>query len=193
MKKLSVLVVLICSFLTLSAVAEQKEISAKRPSSEAAVTKLEAFYSKKGTLFIKDFYSVGELTSKHGSVATIQALVMFSPGREADRTKGLKMDIPGLQSVADVFIDQDEIPGIIKAITYQIDLASKWKDQEKHYTEVNYMTTGGLEVGFFQKGKEMTPYLSAEHGRLVFFFTSMEALVQTRTVFENGLKILGSK
>lgn len=193
MRRISILVALICFFLTLSAAAEQKEGTGKRPSVESGATKLEAFYSKKGALFIKDFYSVGELTSKHGSIATIKALVMYSPGREGDRSKGLKMEIPGLQIVADVFIDQEEISGIIKAINYQMGLVEKWKDQDKYYTEVNYITTGGLEIGFYQKGNQVTPYLSAEHGRSVFFFTSMDDVMKVKVLFEDGFKILSPK
>lgn len=56
-------------------------------------TKLESFLAKKGKLIVKDFYKLGEISSKYGSKVDFNALVIYEPGQETQKIRGLKVEV----------------------------------------------------------------------------------------------------
>ena len=101
-----------------------KESTDNKSDSLKNITKLEKFLSKKGELFVKDFYKVGTIhsnTNLKGSME-IEALVIYNPGEEDKRIKGLKIDMKetkyseysSYDKNATVFLDMDGFQPLLK-------------------------------------------------------------------------------
>ena len=135
MKKLLIVVLCILVLVPLITSAEvKKEDKAKEPA-----TKLEAFLAKKGKLIIKEFYDPGEVAGRYGSKIEFTALVIYEPGQETQRVRGLKIEVTegGRYERSNTsFLDLEEIESLSKAIEYMVDLSARWKDINKEYTEV---------------------------------------------------------
>jgi len=125
------------------------------------LTKLEAFLAKKGILVIKEFYDLGEVSGEYGSKVRVDAIIVYEPGKETQRIKGLRIEVfDGERSQAS-FLDIDEAESLSKALQYMIDLAKRWKKASRKYTEVIFSTKGGFKIGFYQSGNYQTSFVSS--------------------------------
>jgi hypothetical protein len=178
-------------FVTGETLAQMKEED--RPKEPP--TKLEAFLAKKGKLVIKDSYELGELR-KLGTV-TFDALVLYEPGMEAQKIKGIRVEItePGrVERKRISFLDLDEIESASKAISYMADLAEKWRGQTREaYTEVTFSTKGDFKVGFFQKGQKRSLYLYAGYVAQASSFMEVEDFPALKNILDKGLSLLRQK
>ena len=171
---------------------QKKEDKAKEPA-----TKLEAFLAKKGRLIIKEFYDLGEVAGRYGSKIEFTALVIYEPGQESQRVRGLKIEVTegGRYERSNTsFLDLEEIESLSKAIEYMVDLSAKWKDMNKEYTEVVFSTRGDFQIGFFQQGTKQVAFASSGYiGKASCFFSSMQDLSSVKVLADRGLEILREK
>jgi hypothetical protein len=160
-------------------------------------TKLEAFLAKKGTLIIKDVYNLGEINGKYGGKITFSALVIYEPGQESQKIRGLKIEITGagrFERSNTSFLDLEEIQSLSKAIEYMVNVSAKWKDTSKEYTEVIFSTKGYFNIGFYQKGIEQTGFTSSGYiGETTCFLSSIQDLISIKTIVDKGLNLLNTK
>lgn len=158
---------------------------------ESHQTRLEAFLAKKGTLLIKDIHSLGTLDGKHGSKIAFEAIVLYEPGQEKGKTRGLKIEVSGgdqFKRQGTSFLDLDEVEDLSKAMHYMVDLSSKWKGTAKEYSEVVFSTKGHFNAGFYQLGQEQGAFASnGIGGGASCFFLSPSDLSSVRNIVEEGL------
>ena len=190
------LIVVLCALMFLpplvASAQDNKESEAKEPA-----TKLEAFLAKKGKLIVKDSYRLGEVTGRYGSKIEFSALVIYEPGQESQRIRGLKIEVTegGKYERSNIsFLDLEEIESLSKALEYMSSLSVKWKDIEKDYTEVVFSTKDDFDIGFYQSGIKQGVFSSSGYiGKATCFFSSMQDLSSIKTIADEGLKLLNKK
>jgi len=57
---------------------------------KSPTTKIGSFLAKKGRVVVKDFYTVGTVYGRYGTSVEISGLVIYEPGQEAQRIRGLR-------------------------------------------------------------------------------------------------------
>jgi hypothetical protein len=129
--------------------------------------------AKKGEIVVKDFYSAGSLR-KTGEME-LEGLVLYQPGQEAQRVKGLKISVKesgSLEREDSSFLDMDEVESLSKAIGYMQTLSQKWANgAEAPYTEVTFHSKGDFQMGFYQKGARTGAFAkSGSIGSATMFF-----------------------
>jgi len=157
-------------------------------------TKLEAFLAKTGTLFVKDFYNLGKIRGL-GTIE-LKALVTYQPGQETLTIHGLTIEVTEagrLEFSGTSFLDLEEIESLSKAIAYMLDLSEKWKDTDKEYTEVIFLTKGYFKAGFYQKGTKQQAFASSGYiaGRTCGL--SMNDLASLKALVDQGAALLATK
>lgn len=189
------LIIVLCALVLLPMIASaqgENEGETKEPP-----TKLEAFLAKKGNLIVKDFYKLGEVAGRYGSKIEFSALVIYEPGQESQRIRGLKIDITegGKYERSNTsFLDLEEIESLSKALEYMGDLSAKWQNIKKEYTEVVFSTKDDFNIGFYQIGSEQVSFSTIGYiGKATCFFFSMQDLNSVKTIADKGLKLLNEK
>lgn len=188
------LFIILCALIVmpLTASAQVKE----EAKVEEPATRLGAFLAKKGKLIIKDFYELGEVAGRYGSKIEFDALVIYEPGQEDQRVRGIKIEVSGgrkYERSDTSFLDFEEVESLSKAIEYTIDLSSKWKNVDKEYTEVIFSTKDDFQIGFFQEGTERFSFASSGHIGKVMCYFSLEQLSSIKSIVDKGLNILKEK
>lgn len=193
MKKFLIVVFSALVLLPLIASAQvKKEGEYKEPA-----TKLEAFFGKKGELIVKDFYKLGEVAGRYGSKIEFSVLVIYEPGKESQRIRGLKIEVSegGRYERSNTsFLDLEEIESLSKALEYMGELSARWKDIKKEYTEVVFSTKDDFRIGFYQTGNELTAISSSGYiVKASCFFSSLQDLNSVKTIVDKGLRLLSEK
>ncbi len=127
-------------------VADAQQPEAK----QKANTKLEVFMSRVGGIIVKESHELGRL---HDTI--VGTLILYEPGQEAEREKGLKIEVLGGRGRESIcFLDIEEIVELKRALDYMLKVEEKWKGERRDYTEVIFTTKGNLRTGFYlDKGK----------------------------------------
>ena len=189
------LIIVLCALVLLPMIASAQGENEGEPKEPP--TKLEAFLAKKGNLIVKDFYKLGEVAGRYGSKIEFSALVIYEPGQESQRIRGLKIDITegGKYERSNTsFLDLEEIESLSKALEYMGDLSAKWQNIKKEYTEVVFSTKDDFNIGFYQIGSEQASFSTIGYiGKATCFFFSMQDLNSVKTIADKGLKLLNEK
>jgi hypothetical protein len=160
-------------------------------------TKLEAFLAEKGELIVKDFYNLGQINGKYGSQIKLDAMVIYKPGEETSKVRGLRIEITEGGEYAQSntsFLDLEEMDELSKAISYMVDLMTKWQNVNKQYTEVIFSTKGDFQIGFYQKGTEAFSFSSCGYiQKASCYFSSMAALNSIKISIDKGTELLSEK
>lgn len=172
-------------------------VSSLALAEEKPATQLEAFLSKKGNLIVKDSYNLGELPCNYGAKLTLDALVIYSPGQEGQKTKGLRIEITDGSKYSKShtsFLDMEEIESLSNAITYMTKLMNDWSSVNKEYTEVIFSTKGDYQIGFFQGGTKQTVFSSSgQVGQVTCFLNATSDLSVVKKMVDKGIEILKEK
>lgn len=184
--------------LALSLAIPSNLFSQQNPAQpQEPATKLEAFLTKKGQLIVKDFYSLGKINGKFGAVIKFDALVVYQPGHEAQRIRGLRIEITEgdrLEISNASFLDMDELESLAKAISYMNDLLAKWQTENKEYTEVIFMTKGDFRIGFYQQGNLLNAFSSSGHIRSATIYLNwVKDLTAVKDIVDKSIKLLSEK
>jgi hypothetical protein len=193
MKK--ILFIVLCAVVLISLIASgqtKEEGKTKEP-----VTKLEAFLAKKGKLIVKDSYDLGEVAGRYGQKIILQSMIIFEPGLESQRIRGLRIEINegGQYERSNTsFLDLDEIDSLSKALEYMVSLSTKWKDENMEYKEVIFSTKDDFKIGFYQAGIKQAAFSSSGYiGKTDCFFSSIQDLSSLKSMIDKGLKLLSEK
>jgi len=156
-------------------------------------TKLEQFLAKKGKLIIKDSHEAGVLKGQYGTKITVDALSIYEPGKEADKIRGLRIEVyeGGRLERSDIsFLDMDEVESLSQAITYMITLLEKWQGKNREYTEVIFSTKGDFELGFYQKGTEVQAFSKSGIIGAASCYFSTNDLPNLKAIIDRGRSLL---
>lgn len=160
-------------------------------------TKLESFLAERGKLIVKEFYTLGEVRGSYQTSVKLSAVVLYTPGEEDERVRGLRFTVEGggtLKRSNISFLDLEEIEGLSKAIDYVISLSEKWEAVQKDYTEVEFSTEGDLTIGFYQRGIKQKAFMSSGRiGRVMVHFSKVEKLHSIKVMADRSLKLLSEK
>jgi hypothetical protein len=175
-------------FMLASTFAYGQEQSKKEPA-----TKMEQFLSKKGKLIIKDSHGAGVLKGQYGTKITVDALTIYEPGKEAEKIRGLRIEVyeGGRLERSDIsFLDMDEVESLSQAISYMITLLQKWQGTNREYTEVIFSTKGDFKLGFYQKGSEVSSFSkSGVIGAASCYFQTND-LSNLKAIIDKGKSLL---
>jgi hypothetical protein len=153
---------------------------------EAPKTKLETFLATKGSMVVKDFYELGSVRGM-----SIDALVIYEPGKEGTKIKGLRAEITDggrLSNSHSSFLDMDELESLAGALDYMGKLMGEWKGHKREaYTEVTFQTKGDFKLGFFQKGDDQRLFASSGIIGKADFFGTAEDLPKIRTLLGQAI------
>jgi hypothetical protein len=163
-----------------------------------STTKVGLFLASKGKLLIKQFYEIGKVTGSYGTNIKFDALLLFEPGQEDQRIRGIKITIKSEdkhgEKESTSFLDMDEMESLSKAIDYALNLIEKWKNITSEYTEVIFCTRDDFKVGFYQKGTEQTCFSSSGYvSKVSCFFPSTDCLKEIKEIINKGIALLVTK
>ena len=186
---INLLIVLLSSSVILSQVEDEEK-------SKESSTKIETFLSQKNIMIIKDSYKLGELNVK-GRI-TFSALVIYQPGKENNRIKGIMVvadEFSTVKKKSNVsYLDMDELENFSKAVSYMIELSGKWENVDREpYTVVKYTTEGNFKLGFYQDGDDRMVFATCGTVFPASVFLQIEDLTQINSFIENGISILNQK
>ena len=149
-------------FLVIFCIMGCPSILAAEAQQSTPSTQLEAFSSKTGEIVVKDSYAIGTITGEYGSRVKILAEVIYSPGKEQQRVKGMRVELYDggkFEKTAICFLDMDELNEFSKACLYIDDLMNKWKDTSRQYTEVTFYSKDKLKFGFYHEETEQQAFI----------------------------------
>lgn len=169
---------------------------AQEPVKEAPQqTKMEGLLAKTGEILIKEFYELGRVSGV-GRV-TMEAVVLTPPAEETARLRGMRIEVntEGRGDRADMsFLDFEEVEMLAKVLEYMTQLALKWRSVDKQeYSEVEFATTGGMRIGFYQRRRDQGAFVSSGDQLAARAFIDIEDLEKIRTAVLRGLSLLNSK
>ena len=127
-----------------------------------------------------------------------EAVVFYEPGKEENRTRGLKITFSELKSYGEqtesAFLDLEELESLSQALDYMSGLKEKWNSMPKEYTEVVFETKGNFKTGFYQQGTKATPFASAGYGNgISCFLNDIKQLSAIKVKIDSGIKLLKEK
>lgn len=180
-------------FLCLASLVIPVSTFAQKQAKPLPSTKLEQFLSKKGKLIVKDSFDSGTLSGQYGTKISVDALMIYEPGKEKEKICGLRIEVEGagrLERSDTSFLDLEEVESLSKAISYMINLVDNWKSKSRNYTEVIFSTKGDFRLGFYQKGTEMTGFAqSGTRGTATCYF-SVTNLSELKGIIDRGNSLL---
>jgi len=164
------------------------------PKSEAR-TQLEAFLTQKGSILVKVFHPLGVVPASYGASADLDAVVIYEPGKEVQRRRGIKItvkEVGRLEREETSFLDLEEIDSLIKGLDYMAKASTEWAGSQRDYSEMVFMTKGDLQVGFYtDKGKTQAFIKSGTIGSATAYMQG-DGLKSLRERLEAGLLHLQS-
>lgn len=157
---------------------------------------LEEMLGRKSALLWKEYYQIGSCLGRYGDQLSLEAVVVAESGRETDRLRGLRIKVHNKddKSYAIALVDLVEIESLSGALGHMLETAAKWKNAQREYSEMSYMTAGDFEIGFYQIGLEQTVFASC--GSIeskTIFFNSPDDLGALRKLIDNAHKLLMTK
>ena len=161
-------------------------------------TQLQAFLAKRGAIIVKEDMCIGRLSALYSVVCEFTAIVVWQPGSESDKFKGvqvcLKRSDDGNEESEAAFLDLDELDSLSTALTYLVDAARKWSGETREYIEMTYKSADDFRVGFYQNQRKQVPFISAGHGGgLCGFLSSIEDLTRLKTLSDSAISKLRDK
>ncbi len=158
-------------------------------------SKIKATLSDKGKILIKDFYSLGTIKCLPSGTMEISALVLYEPGKEAERQRGVKITINSGDAEKrsnSIYIDNDELNYFNGVVVYMIQVSTLWKGTNRDSSETTFTTKDNLRLGFFQRTMEQVGFAECPGGKLTVYF-DVEDLKTIKRILDNAKTILTAK
>jgi hypothetical protein len=162
------------------------------------ITKLQQFLTKRGILIVKDFYHLGKIQGLHSAEMDFDAVVLYEPGKESERVRGIRIQISVQRSYGvnneTAFLDMEELESLSKALDYMNNLKITWANTPKEYTEVAFETHGNFKTGFYKQKNDVMAWTSAGYGEgNNCFLKQTEELLSIKKIIDNGIALLDKK
>lgn len=161
-------------------------------------TKLQEFLSKKGTIIVKDYYALGNLSGSLSTKMKFDALVFYEPGKEENRNRGIKIEItestPYSAKTGVAYLDLEELESLSNALEYMSKLRVTWESSNKEYTEVFYISKSNFQTGFFKKADSLYSFAKAgDITSAICIIKSTDDLLDIKNKIDDGIKLLNLK
>jgi hypothetical protein len=156
-------------------------------------TRIGSLLAATNLVLVADYYRID---MRFGPSLRIDALVVESVDART-RVKGLRVRVQDTENrrrqEGTSFIDSDELPGLLRALTSMTELAGKWNYDDRQATELAFTTTGGFRIAIRQSARIPRGYLST--GLLDPVVTSIDIveLPTLKQAFDQALAILNGK
>ena len=182
---------IISTIILLFAIDVSAQITKPEPPKEQ--TKIQSFFSKRGIMIIRDFYKAGDYDGKYNGHIVVEALIAYIPG-ESSKTKGLRITVAEHKDESVSFLDMDEAESLSKALGYLIDLATKWQQDIREYSESFFVTKDDFNIGFFQTFAGQTGFASSGRiGKKTCFFNSLSDLTPIKALVDEAIRLVKVK
>jgi hypothetical protein len=171
-------------------------VFSQEESAKGSSTKIKSALSEKGRIYIKDFYSQGTIKGSSGSSLEISAMVIYEPGKEAERLRGLKISITGDspdKQTGNVYVDFDEIDYFNKVVVYMIQVATTWKYATKDSSEATISTKDNFRFGFYQRATEQVCFAECWNAGRISGSFDIENLKTIKLILDQAKNILSIK
>jgi hypothetical protein len=149
---------------TASAVLAQVPKPSPSPTPEGS-TKLEKFQARAGSVLIKGYTVVGNLSGTGGSV-TVKSMEL-TDAQSGRKEQGIVITVEGsgrYDHPYNSFIDSDEIDSLIKGIDY-IAKTDKTVTQQTNF-EARYQTRGDFNITTFNSSRDNNISVAISSGRI---------------------------
>jgi|ERR1017187_2259314 hypothetical protein len=152
-------------------------------------TKLESSLAKRGRLILTDSYELGTMVAV--GEMKMDALVIYEPGAEQQRIRGIRIVVSVVRQSSTSFLDMEEIDSLSKAIEYMTILAGAWnagnRDADR---KVTFSTRGDFSLSFYHNKSETSGFASS--GAVMCFF-ELKDLRTLKEMIDKGSAILQTK
>lgn len=133
-------------------------------------TKIKSFMLKKGYLSKKDFVQIGTIDCLYNFELIIELLKISTiKGKEKSVQYGIKLDAKTFNNDEyHAFLDIDEVPELLGAITIIKDSVLPMKEEEYYYSEMAYSTKDNVKVGIYKDEKTKIQYFISINNQSIF-------------------------
>ena|SRR5256885_6932431 len=166
--------------------APQSLSQSKSPSTP---TTLQTMLERRGDMTVKEFHPVGTLSGQFDSKAKLDAVVVTAPW-DSTKTFGLRIEVGADGETETGVLDNDEAIALLRASDYIIAKAPAMARDSLDYTEVTYTSRAGVEIGFYQTGRQQTAYVKANQTRRGMLFFDTSKLSALRVIVASGVQRL---
>jgi hypothetical protein len=132
-----------------------------------AKTKVEDFLETRGSIVVKVFHDLGNLSAAYGAEIKFTTLRLFNPGNVENCTEGIRVEIKEDQdssSTHSAFLVADEVDALQQGVGYMSNLAAQSQGYRGDYTEVIFSTKGDLKVGFYVADGKVQAFMKLGYG-----------------------------
>jgi hypothetical protein len=145
---------------------------------------------------VKEFHRLGNVPGKSGTGLTVSSVVLFEPGAESKKQKGIKIEVRGggrFEREASSFLDLDEVEALSQAIAYITRIAGEWEGKPRDYTEVVFSSKGDFQAGLYTSEGSVTAFASSGHVSAATAFLSISSMQQLKEKVDAGFNFLKSR
>lgn len=161
-------------------------------------SKFDEFLARKGNLLVKNFYSIGELKWKGGTVE-VEVVHAYEAGKREQGIYALKFDKPaseGFGSTTTASLDFDEADSLLKALEAMIGFAEEDAGSAREHMEVEFSTRSEYRCGFIQQGRKQTAFMNLSSIGNAFISSKIYDLASAKDLVSKAiskLKELGAR
>ena len=155
-------------------------------------TKIEKFFSKKGALYIKDFYRSEVVEGDGSSYVKISALIVYEPGNQVIKSRGIRIEIKGMQRSNDTvtsYLDIEEAEELSKVVDYAIDFSKKYRKDSTTYKELIFTTKDNIAFGIYIKEEDEEAHGFISNGSISFktCYLTIESLSKLKVAIDRSV------
>ncbi|HEX2868761.1 MAG TPA: hypothetical protein VHO03_17100 [Ignavibacteriales bacterium] len=155
-------------------------------SSTLPKTELEKFSSKRGVLFVKDFYKMDEISGRYG-IMEISVVNVYEPGNEKTGKMGMRIEIKEGQKDKTSLLDYDEAESFLKACEYFENTVRKWHSIKKEYSEFKFSTKDDFEFILFNEDDNLSFAATSGDIYRTTCFLDIDKIGQIKAAIQKGL------
>lgn len=118
-------------------------------------TNVKRFLSTRGLLIMKEFKDINVVKCHYGKKINISTAIISTMASPTIRNKveyGVRFELidEDEREAGMAFLDFDEFDELISALDFVNSLAQQMINQQRDYTEINFITKDSIKFGFFQ-------------------------------------------
>jgi hypothetical protein len=160
-----------------------------------STTKISTLLDTRDKLIVKNHYNVGTVAPDADNAVTIDAIVYYEFGMEAQKLKGLWVSINNKDEDGEsiILVDLDEVGALSKGLDNMASLARKMKETKTEYFEAQVLTKEDLKIGFYQVGNDQRLYIKKSGYSEVGIYLAMDDLAYVKSLIDKSAVILAGK
>lgn len=161
-----------------------KEPPKPQEPQETPGSTVKSFLASRGLLIIKEFRPINVVKCEYGTRINLETAIISTmasatiPGKVSYGVKFEMQDTQGDEQ-GSAFLDLDEFDEVISALEFINKLALEMANQQRDYTEVNFVTKDDIKFGFFQsEGRQLAFTKLQSYGNSAYLNLNMLKFVK---------------